>query len=333
MVNNSRRKFLYAGAGVAAAAGIGYLTKDYWLHSPESTISPSPTATPIITETPQPTVTETTTMSTTESTTPSKPVDLELQLFHDFHGDGVKQDDEPAISDALFDVIDEKGDKILQGITGNSGGIYSLEDLIEGQKYRLEFADEEKKYRHISISNSEFHAIDQFQLIPNSDQTKIQLGLMNGYLTLPFKKGTHCPIGDYYDRGRRKGWRGKRSYGGHTGTDFYIPKGTNIVASAPGNIVEVTYHSLTGNYVTVYHGNGKSTSYLHLNQSLVHNGQKIIRGELIGLSGDTGSPGIFHLHFQLQTSVTMMKQYALDPFDVYISAWTKDNDPQYPIPD
>lgn len=49
MTRLSRRKFLYAGAGAATAAGIGYLTKDYW--SPRSSpTTPSPTVLP--TETP-----------------------------------------------------------------------------------------------------------------------------------------------------------------------------------------------------------------------------------------------------------------------------------------
>lgn len=47
----SRRKFLYAGVGVAAAAGISFLTKDYWLPYPESTPITTPTISPTITET------------------------------------------------------------------------------------------------------------------------------------------------------------------------------------------------------------------------------------------------------------------------------------------
>lgn len=52
MSNLSRRKFLYAGAGVAAAAGLGYLSKDYWLPSKVIVPSLSPNAT-LIQETSQ----------------------------------------------------------------------------------------------------------------------------------------------------------------------------------------------------------------------------------------------------------------------------------------
>lgn len=68
---------MYAGAGVAAAAGLGYLTKDYWLPTQEQIVTPSPTTTPTVnqstqptvTETPTPTITETTTSTPTETTT------------------------------------------------------------------------------------------------------------------------------------------------------------------------------------------------------------------------------------------------------------------------
>ena len=49
MLKLSRRKFIYVGAGVAAAAGIGYMTKNYWLPDREQIATPSEsfTTTPI----------------------------------------------------------------------------------------------------------------------------------------------------------------------------------------------------------------------------------------------------------------------------------------------
>ena len=64
----SRRKFLYAGIGAAAVAGMGYLTKDYWLPSPQgltpesATISTSP-------QSPQQTFTDTPTVPQIETST------------------------------------------------------------------------------------------------------------------------------------------------------------------------------------------------------------------------------------------------------------------------
>lgn len=196
MSNFSRRKFIYAGAGVAAAAGLGYLTKDYWLPKPDVSPVASPAATSIP-QSPQPTITETT-MSTTESTTPSRLIDLELQLFHDFYGDGAKQHNEKSITEAVFNVLDEKGEKILIDVTGDSDGVYPLKNLKENHAYNLEFIDEEKKYRHISISNSEFYTIDSYQFIADSNKTKIELGLMNGFLTLAFEReDSRCKLSFY----------------------------------------------------------------------------------------------------------------------------------------
>ena len=74
MSNISRRKFIYAGVGLTAAAGIGYFTKDYWLPQQEQILTPLPTSTPTISQSTQQTVTETPTPTLTETTT-STPIE------------------------------------------------------------------------------------------------------------------------------------------------------------------------------------------------------------------------------------------------------------------
>lgn len=181
-------------------------------------------------------------------------------------------------------------------------------------------------FRHVSISNEEFHPLVAYEIIADPDKTKFQLGLMNGYLTLPFKKGTYFWVSAYYYRGGGR----KPTYPRHKGTDFETPERTEILASAPGMVTQADYDSMPGNFITVDHGNDRSTSYCHLSQFLVHNGQKVKRGELIELSGNTGNADTPHLHFQLNTEATLY-QPTIDPFDDKISAWTKENDPKYPI--
>lgn len=69
MSNLSRRKFIYTGAGIAAAAGLGYFTKDYWSPYLEPSPSPSPNATLIQHQPQQSTVTETTAPAATVTST------------------------------------------------------------------------------------------------------------------------------------------------------------------------------------------------------------------------------------------------------------------------
>jgi len=284
-------------------------------------------------------------------------VDLELQLFHDYHGDGAKQDDEPFITDVMFDVRDDKGNKILKEIKGNDNGIYRLDDLKEGRNYRLEFSNETiMKYRHIAISNEKFVGIGDYEFIANPEKTRIELGLMNGYLTLPFRRGTYCPISDYFDRGGGVGWRGHKSYRTHNGTDFPVESGKEVCSPASGKIIATEFgwpnnpntrapgpgtHE-GGNYIAIYLDNNMQVLLYHLRELLVEPvqfgtpGRKVRRGEVIATAGNTGlfygrkmTP---HLHLTL-SNFTQKPDWALgiDPFDDFNSSWTKDNDPQYPL--
>ncbi|MCJ7634518.1 hypothetical protein MUP77_19265 [Candidatus Bathyarchaeota archaeon] len=98
MPQQSRRKFLYAGAGIAAVVGIGYLTKDYW-HPiiqeeykevyrrlfPEASPTITPTTTAVTeTPTPVPTQSPTSTVTPTETSTGQMSEDEVMirELFH-----------------------------------------------------------------------------------------------------------------------------------------------------------------------------------------------------------------------------------------------------------
>jgi len=284
-------------------------------------------------------------------------IDLELRLFHDYHGDGAKQEDEPVITDAVFDVRDYRDEKILTGIKGNGNGIYKIEDLKEGLKYRLSFSSEtEKKYRYISISNNEFRSIGGYDFTANTEKTKVDLGIMNGYLTLPFEKNIFRSFLMYFDRGGARGWKGGPSYPGHVGTDFNMESGTKLVAPASGKIVaafddwphspetKVPDPGSTecGNFVMIALDNGMSIYCAHISKLLVdrsefnQSAQRVKRGEGIALSGNTGigfgKRNISHLHLGLMSSnnFVLWGGSHQDPFGEY-SAWTKNNDPQYSI--
>ena len=85
----------------------------------------------------------------------------------------------------------------------------------------------------------------------------------------------------------------------HSGVDLAGPEGTPIVAARDGIVTAATYHSGNGNYVTINHGDGFSTSYLHMTHDVVSVGQKVKAGQLIGYMGNTGASKGNHLHFTI----------------------------------
>lgn len=89
-------------------------------------------------------------------------------------------------------------------------------------------------------------------------------------------------------------------YRHHDGIDLTAPRGTNIYATADGVVIQASY--TTGGYgkkIMIDHGYGYKTLYGHCYKILVEPGQKVKRGEVIGLVGNTGLSTRSHLHYEV----------------------------------
>lgn len=88
---------------------------------------------------------------------------------------------------------------------------------------------------------------------------------------------------------------GASSY--HKGIDIGAAYGADIVAAADGTVVFAGYSNSAGNYVTVSHGGGLYTVYMHCSSLTVSNGQEVSGGQVIAKVGSTGISTGNHLHF------------------------------------
>lgn len=105
------------------------------------------------------------------------------------------------------------------------------------------------------------------------------------YLSSPFGMRLHPVYGDYRL---------------HNGVDLSAPEGTPIYASRAGQVIVATYGASGGNYVMIDHMDGTyTTMYLHMTRYVVHVGQNVAAGELIGYCGSTGVSTGPHLHFSV----------------------------------
>ncbi|MFR9621093.1 MAG: M23 family metallopeptidase [Rikenellaceae bacterium] len=86
----------------------------------------------------------------------------------------------------------------------------------------------------------------------------------------------------------------------HTGVDYTIAEGTRVFATADG-VVESTQlnSSVLGKSIVVDHGNGYKTTYSHLTRIFIPQRRSVKRGEIIGLSGNTGLSITPHLHYEV----------------------------------
>jgi murein DD-endopeptidase MepM/ murein hydrolase activator NlpD len=86
----------------------------------------------------------------------------------------------------------------------------------------------------------------------------------------------------------------------HTGIDFTAPVGTEIYATGNGVVKEVEKEGRGyGNNVIINHGFGYETLYAHMSRIIVKPGQKVIRGQVIGYVGNTGSSTGPHCHYEV----------------------------------
>lgn len=85
----------------------------------------------------------------------------------------------------------------------------------------------------------------------------------------------------------------------HHGQDFSAPYGTQVFATGSGKVIEAGWNGGFGNCIVVDHGYGYRSTYGHLSKISVTTGLNVKRGDLIGLSGSTGTSSGPHLHYQI----------------------------------
>ena len=87
----------------------------------------------------------------------------------------------------------------------------------------------------------------------------------------------------------------------HTGIDFGCDRGTEVYATGDGIVAEASagYNGGYGRQVLLNHGFGYKTRYAHLDKILVEPGQRVTRGQVIALTGNSGRSTGPHLHYEV----------------------------------
>ena len=85
----------------------------------------------------------------------------------------------------------------------------------------------------------------------------------------------------------------------HHGQDITVKSGSPVFAPADGEIKRAYYVGGFGNHIKIDHGLGYTTLFAHLSKLNVKHGQQVKRGDIIGLSGNTGRSTAPHLHYEI----------------------------------
>lgn len=112
----------------------------------------------------------------------------------------------------------------------------------------------------------------------------------------PFGKPIQRDINSSY--GYRKDPFTKK-YAFHSGIDFDANYREKVIATAMGVVDHSGWYKSYGKTVIVKHENGYKTLYGHLSDIKVKKGDKVMTGQLIGLTGSTGRSTGPHLHYEI----------------------------------
>lgn len=124
-------------------------------------------------------------------------------------------------------------------------------------------------------------------------------------------------------------WGARRSGGrSHEGTDIMSPRGTEILAAADGMVTDLGSQRLSGYFIRLDHGDGWSTTYMHLNNDTVGTdddsgglwtavhptisiGTEVKAGDVIGYVGDSGNAEHTqpHTHFEVKKDGEKVNPY------------------------
>ena len=85
----------------------------------------------------------------------------------------------------------------------------------------------------------------------------------------------------------------------HEGMDFSAPVGTDIFATGNGTVVYSGWRQGYGETIEIDHGFGYLTRYAHCHKLFVRVGQKVKRGDVIALVGNTGKSTGPHVHYEV----------------------------------
>lgn len=97
----------------------------------------------------------------------------------------------------------------------------------------------------------------------------------------------------------------------HNGVDLACPQGTPIYATRAGTVTTASYQAGgAGYYVSINHGDGFGSIYMHMTHYVVSSGQSVSAGQLIGYVGSTGVSTGPHLHFGISYAGTYVNPLA-----------------------
>lgn len=125
-------------------------------------------------------------------------------------------------------------------------------------------------------------------------------------------KGYQIPLNTY----KISSSFGQRGREFHRGLDLAAAQGEPIHATKAGKVIKAEFHYSWGNYVVIQHEDGTTALYAHQHQYIVHVGDTVSQGQMIGYVGSTGNSTGSHLHLELCRDNSLSQESLVDPYSI-----------------
>lgn len=204
---------------------------------------------------------------------------------------------------------------LMSGIDLDVSDILSLESKLSSLKTQYEVIDEEVTYYN-SLYTYKIPVDKVSEALSKVEEKSVEYSEAVKYGEIGEVTNVKIPVdGSYYISsyfGSRIDPLGSGAVDNHRGLDLAASAGTPILALFSGTVTTVESHYGMGNYVRISHGDGIVSSYLHMTDVFVKEGQKVNQYDVIGTVGSTGSWSTGpHLHLALSIDNVYVDPYRL----------------------
>lgn len=196
-----------------------------------------------------------------------------------------KEEKESLISNAVNELTDRSD--LIEEIVGSIGIKFPKNTRSQGKNSGGPFIADE--------------TLQQDELIYRADR------YIKTARLLPFGRPVKGPITSRY--GKRSDPLNKQS-AFHPGIDLRGKRGEEIKCTADGVVKKAFKNGGYGNFVMIDHGNGYTTSFAHMQKFLVRRGDRVKRGQVVGLVGNTGRSTGPHLHYEVALDGKTINPYS-----------------------
>ncbi|HIP20324.1 MAG TPA: M23 family metallopeptidase [Sulfurimonas sp.] len=200
---------------------------------------------------------------------------------------------------------------------------FSYYEKAENKKLLIEYKQDKKlkeeslllKVINGNYAKEEIH-VSSAKVNPKSKEVKARISkeyneAMKIYSTITPESYISKPFIHPLDSKITSAFGKARVYNGslkgyHSGTDYRAAMGTQIIAANDAKVALVKKRFYSGGTVLLDHGQGIYTCYFHMSAFDVKEGQMVKRGELLGLSGQSGRVTGPHLHFSARINTVQV---------------------------